>query len=127
MFGEAISPQSRDGDRQDGRLREDEEEDMKTEGPHRHPPLTAATRSIQERNRAGFLRARPQAADGRVQGNRIGGRPPVQAVQDRLILGGTSPVREGKVIQARQRIAEGYYWRPEVKEALSRAILESIG
>ncbi len=100
---------------------------MYTEGTPNRPPLTAATQSIQERIQAGLLRTRSRVAEGGVYGDRTAAGQPLRPAQDRLLVRGTSPVREGKVIQVRQRIADGYYGKPEVKEALSRAILESIG
>ncbi len=41
-------------------------------------------------------------------------------------IGGT-PIRMEKVLEARQRILEGYYDRTEVREALIRNLLENFG
>lgn len=38
-----------------------------------------------------------------------------------------SSVRRDKVIEARKRIAEGYYHRTEIQEAITRSLLENFG
>ncbi len=38
-----------------------------------------------------------------------------------------SSVREEKVLEARKRIAEGYYDRADIKEAITRSLLENFG
>jgi anti-sigma28 factor (negative regulator of flagellin synthesis) len=45
---------------------------------------------------------------------------------DTVELSSTSPVRAQKVAQARQRIADGYYERPDVRQALGRLLLEQL-
>jgi len=53
------------------------------------------------------------------------GAPSLRLV-DRVELGGENP-REGKIQEVRERIADGYYDRPEIRETLIRSLLRSFG
>jgi len=52
--------------------------------------------------------------------------PPEEILGKKADLSQTQ-IRMGKVLEARKRIREGYYNRAEIKEALTRNMLEDLG
>ncbi len=69
----------------------------------------------------------PRSRAGVRTGEEVTGGHGVRVPVDSVELTTTSPVRAEKVAQVRARIAEGYYERDEIKEALSRRLLEQFG